>query len=485
MVMKNYTAMPTNKYQPPQLEPLRQEILALLQANRPLVESILGRPGRNPAVSSSALLDQTAYLTRLQRQLEPADLADLLAALPYDQRLALWRLIDHDKRGKTLLAASENIWDSLIGGTSHLDIIKAVKPLALEQQARLARRLPRTIVSRLFTALEPQQRAQARTIMNFAGDRIGHYMDFEPAAVRPDVTLAVVQRYLKRRKPLPADTDKLFVIDRQHKLLGELRLAALLFNPPNKQVADVMEPDAFAFLPDDSIRRAADAFARYDLLSAAVVDTKGKLISRITIKSIVNSIIADNHICRCRLGGLSPSEDIFAPVRDVLSTRWFWLALNVCLLFIASRIIGLFAGTISAQVSLAALMPVVAGIGVHAGKQTLTAMIGALARHQLARHKAILLLLRELCVAAMNGLIWGGIMGLTTWLLYHNAQLGAVVMFALFLNFLLAASLGVLIPLTLNRLGRDFIPAHLMITSLTTLSGLLVFLGLATLLLKH
>jgi magnesium transporter len=485
MVTKNYTAMPTKKHQAPQLAQLREQILAQLQTNRPLVDSILGRTDRYPKVSSSTLLDQTAYLTRLQRQLAPADLADLLGIVPYDQRLALWRLIDHDKRGKTLLAASENIWDSLIDGTSHLDIIKAVRPLALHEQARLARHLPRAIVSRLFTALEPQQRAQARTIMNFASDRIGHYMDFELATVRPDVTLAVVQRYLKWRKPLTDDTDKLFIVDRQHNLLGELSLVALLLNPPEKKVEEVMVMNTFAFLPDDSAQQAANAFKRYSLLSAAVVDTKDKLISRVTIKSVAEAIAADNHRYCFRLGGVSPSEDLFASVQSVLRTRCSWLAINLGLLFIASRVIGLFEGTISTLVSLAALLPMVATLGADAGKQTLTVMIGVLAQHQVERHKVFLLLLRELRVAAINGILWGGIMGLTTWLMYHNAPLGGVVMLALLSNLLLAALLGVLIPLTLNRIGQDVIPAHFMITAITTLSGLSIFLGLATLLLKH
>jgi magnesium transporter len=161
------------------------------------------------------------------------------------------------------------------------------------------------------------------------------------------------------------------------------------------------------------------------------------------------------------------------------------LAINLGLLFIASRVIGLFEGTISTLVSLAALLPMVATLGADAGKQTLTVMIGVLAQHQVERHKVFLLLLRELRVAAINGILWGGIMGLTTWLMYHNAPLGGVVMLALLSNLLLAALLGVLIPLTLNRIGQDVIPAHFMITAITTLSGLSIFLGLATLLLKH
>lgn len=101
--------MPAVKHQAPQLAELRRQTLSVLLANRPLIDSILNRPTREPVGDNRPLLDQTAELVAIVRQLHAADLADLLESLPHDERLALWRLVDNNKRGKTLVEASENV----------------------------------------------------------------------------------------------------------------------------------------------------------------------------------------------------------------------------------------------------------------------------------------------------------------------------------------------------------------------------------------
>ncbi|TKI06681.1 magnesium transporter [Martelella alba] len=474
--------MPVVTHDAPQLAQLRHQVLALLLNNRPLVDSILSLPGRDAAEPDAVLLDQTARLAGIQRQLHAADLADLLESLPPEARLALWRLIDNDKRGKTLVEASENVWDSLLAEMAPGEILRAMRPLDVDEQAYLARYLPRDIVGRMLTAMEPPRRAQVRAMMNFAPDCVGRYMDFELATLRPDVSLATAQRYLRWRKTLPPNSDKLFVVDRRGKLVGELPLSALLLNPLDKQVAEVMETDPQRFLPEDSARAAAGAFERYDLISAAVVDVKGKLMGRLCIEHVVDVFFTESDSTLRRLGGISPAEDIFAPVRKAVRARWTWLAVNLCTAFAASRVIGLFEGTISALVSLAALMPIVAGIGGNTGNQTITMIVRAQALRQLETGNTLFLLLREMGVAIINGLIWGGIMGLVTWLLYHNAGLGAVMMLAMLLNLMLAALMGVAIPLTMARAGRDpAVGSSVIITAITDTGGFFIFLGLATL----
>lgn len=469
-----------------ELAGLRRQVLGLLLANRALIDSILGRTARDASIAPEVISEQTATLAAISHRLHAADLADLLESLPHDERLAFWRLVGNDKRGKTLVEASENVWDSLVDDMSNSDILKAIRPLDIDEQAYLARYLPRDLVGRILTALEPHRRAQVRSMLNFERDSVGHLMDFELAAIRSDVSLATVQRYLRLRKTLPDNTDKLFVVDRRNQLLGELSLSSILLNPLKKKVWEVMDTRPTAFRPEDRAQDAAGAFERYDLITAAVTDVKGKLMGRLSVEHVVDLFFAENDSNMRNLGGLSPSEDIFAPVRKTVRTRWAWLALNLCTAFIASRVIGLFEGAISQLVALAALMPIVAGIGGNTGNQTITMIVRALALHQLEKGNAVFLLLRELSVALINGLLWGGVMGIITWLLYRDGGLGVVMMLAMMLNLLLAALMGVLIPLVMMKTGRDpAVGSSVMITAVTDTGGFFIFLGLATLFLLH
>ncbi len=217
-----------------------------------------------------------------------------------------------------------------------------------------------------------------------------------------------------------------------------------------------------------------------------MIDPQGKLIGRVTIEDVVDLVneASDSNIRK--MGGLSPEEDVFAPVKKAVRTRWAWLAINLCTAFVASRVIGLFEATISQLVALATLMPIVAGIGGNTGNQTITMIVRAMALHQVEPGNFSFLLLRELGVALINGLFWGGIMGLVTWLMYDNPALGGVMMLAMVLNLLLAALMGVLIPLIMTKLKRDpAVGSSVLITALTDTGGFFIFLGLATLFLLH
>jgi len=126
-------------------------------------------------------------------------------------------------------------------------------------------------------------------------------------------------------------------------------------------------------------------------------------------------------------------------------------------------------------------MPIVAGIGGNTGNQTITMIVRALALHQVQLGNLKFLIFRELGVALINGLVWGGLMGIVTWLLYGDWEMGAVMTLAMVLNLLVAASMGVIIPLTMVRLGRDpAVGASVMITAITDTGGFFIFLGLAT-----
>jgi magnesium transporter len=150
--------------------------------------------------------------------------------------------------------------------------------------------------------------------------------------------------------------------------------------------------------------------------------------------------------------------------------------------FIASRVIGAFEGSIEKLVALAALMPIVAGIGGNSGNQTITMIVRALALGQIQANFLLKLLAKELGVAMLNGVVWGSLLGVAAYFLYRNVALGGVLALAMLLTLLLAAAMGVTIPLIRARLGRDpAVGSSVLITACTDSGGFFIFLGLATL----
>ena len=356
-----------------------------------------------------------------------------------------------------------------------------MEDLDADDLAELADDLPHQVVYEALQTRDEEEREQVKAAMSYEDGLVGALMDFELVSVRADVSCEVVLRYLRRFESLPDHTDKIFVVDEDDILIGVLPIRKLLVSDPEDLVADVMATDVVRFRPSDDAEEAAQAFERYDLVTAPVIDENNKLIGRITVDEMVDVIREESEADILNMAGLQEEEDLFAPVWDSVKNRWTWLAVNLCTAFVASRVIGAFEGSISKIVALAALMPIVAGIGGNSGNQTITMIVRAIAVGQLADIQTGRLLRKEIGVALANGLIWGSVMGLVSFLLYDSIGIGLVMVAAMTLNLLLAAAVGVLIPIVMEKLGRDpALGSSVLITAVTDSGGFLIFLGLAT-----
>jgi len=464
------------------------EVTALLRKHR-LIEGLIHEqmehgPGadRSDLVESLVFRQNKAVLQRKLDHLHPADIAYILEALPLDERLYIWDLVKAERDGDILLEVSDAVRESLISSMDTDELVAATETLEADEIAALAPDLPQEVIDDLFQSLPLEEREQLRAAMSYDDDMVGALMDFEDVSVRPDVTLEVVLRYLRRFNELPSQTDQLFVVDREKRLLGVLPVGKLLVNGPERSVADVMEAPRVKLLQHEKADEAAHAFERYDLVSAPVVDTNDKLVGRVTVDEILDFVRQSGEENLLAQAGLREEEDLFASVWASFKNRWAWLAVNLVTAFIASRVIGLFEDSIEKLVALAALMPIVAGIGGNSGNQTITMLVRAAALGQLTAASARQLIRKEITVSLINGLIWGGVMGLVAMLLYRGVALGLVMVLAMTLNLVLAALMGVLIPITMLKFGRDpALGSSVLITAVTDSGGFFIFLGLATL----
>ena len=460
-----------------------REMQELLARHR-LVEGLVHRQemAKHDIVENLVHKQHTVELSRKLTDMHPADIAYVLEALPLVDRLLVWDLLEADRQGEVLLEVSDAVRETLIRSMEPNELVAAAETLDADELADLAPALPQEVMQDVYLGLDTQEREQLRAAMSYPEDSVGALMDFEMVTVREDVSLEVVLRYLRRFDELPDHTDQLFVVDREEHLQGVLPLDLLLVNDPDTRVSTIMQTDMMTLHPDDKANSAAQAFQRYDLVSAPVVDPENRLVGRVTVDAVVDFIRQDSESEILAQAGLKEEEDIFASVWSSVRNRWAWLAINLITAFVASRVIGAFEGSIEKLVALAALMPIVAGIGGNSGNQTITMIVRAIALGQVEPDAARKLFRKELGVAAINGLAWGGLLGLLAWWLYGSVKLGVVMTSAMTLNLMLAATVGVFIPMTMARLGRDpAVGSSVLITAVTDSGGFFIFLGLATL----
>ncbi|MFL6581166.1 MAG: magnesium transporter [Burkholderiales bacterium] len=459
-----------------------EQVRELLHKHR-IVESLVHEQQmpRHELVESLVHKQNLAELQRKLDKLHPADVAYILEALPLEERLVIWDLVKAERDGEILLEVSDAVRETLIENMDAHELVAATEQLDTDEIADLVPDLPQNVVDDVLHSLSIEEREQLRAAMSYPEDSVGALMDFDMVSVRDDVSLEVVLRYLRRMDELPDHTDQVFVVDRDDVIKGVLPINRMIVTDPEVLVGSVMNTDFITLSPDDKAQQAAQSFERYNLVSAPVVDYANRLVGRVTVDVVVDFIRQRNEAEQLSHAGLLEEEDIFASVWKSAKNRWLWLAVNLGTAFFASRVIGAFEGTIEKLVALATLMPIVAGIAGNSGNQTTTLIIRSLALGQVTPENARRLIGKEVAISMLNGLVWGGVAGLFAYMLYRSLPLGLVMMGAMLLNLLVGASVGMFVPLVMQRMGRDpAIGSSVLLTFTTDSMGFFIFLGLAT-----
>ncbi|MCU0734721.1 MAG: magnesium transporter [Methylotetracoccus sp.] len=422
-----------------------------------------------------------AALKQKLDQLHTADIAYILEALPLEQRLTVWNLVKSELDGQILLDVSDAVRETLISDMDAEELLTATEMLETDEIADLAPDLPEEVMLELLKHLNEENRARLESVLAREEDTVAALMDFGMVTIREDVTLRVVLRYLRRRGDLPDHTDKLFVVDENDILQGVLSLKRLLVNSLDATVGDVMSRDVVYFHLDDDAAEAARAFERYDLLSAPVVDERRCLQGRLRVDSIVDYIRERSDEERLAQAGLKEEEDLFSGIWKSAQNRWMWLAINLVTAFASTRVIGLFEDTIVKIVALASLMPIVAAIGGNTGNQTSILIVRSLALGLITKANVRRLITKEIAIGLMNGVVWGSVIGGVAYLLYRDIPLSLVMAGATLLNLMVAAIMGISIPLIRHALDKDpAVGTSVLLTAVTDGAGFFIFLGLAT-----
>ncbi len=427
----------------------------------------------------------TSPIRLMLNALHPAEIAHIIESLTPDKRDIIWELVDPEFEGDVLLHVGDEVRASLIKNMETEDIISATEGMDLDDLADFMQDVPSSVYKSIIQSMDDQSRLRLEAVMSFPEDTAGGLMNTDTVAIRPDVTLDVVMRYLRRQNDkIPENTDSLIVVDHHNKYLGTLSLTDLVSNDPAQRVSEVYKQTVEGIPAAMHERQVAHIFTDRDLISAPVINEQGILLGRITIDDVVDVIREEAEHSLMSMAGLGEDNDMFAPVITSSMRRAVWLGVNLITAFMASAVIGIFEATLEQIVALAVLMPIVASMGGIAGSQTLTLVIRGLALGQIGFTNAKSLLFKEIAVSLLNGLLWSLIVGCVSVFWFGNFTLGFVIGSAIIINLIIGAISGVGIPLLLKQLHIDpALAGGVVLTTITDVIGFLAFLGLATIIL--
>ncbi|RLT94498.1 magnesium transporter [Ketobacter sp.] len=451
-----------------------------------VVESVTHRQQQQRAdlIENLVQRQQRAALVRELNKLNKADIGHLLNMLPADKRHTVWAELPNATAAGVLLELNDAVAEDLIDLTAVPRLLSILECLDSDELTEIDDLIPAAILQQAINALEANERRWVTQTIAYPEGTVGDNMSRDSLTIAEQATINEAIERVRSAPELPPQTDKLFVINRHRQLVGIVPLVELMRHPGEVMIRDCMDTDVVSFAPNDDAEDAGQAFERYDLISAPVVDEQRRLIGRLRVETIMDYLREVAESQALAKEGLKADTDLFGPILEGARERWPWLVINLFTAFLATRFISLFEGTIEQLVALATLMPIVASVGGNTGNQTAALVIRGLAMEQIQAGNLGYVYRKELVISLLNGTLWGSLLGVFAWLLYGNPLLGAVMMAAVTLNLLLAALIGISVPLLLDRLHKDpAMGSSVVLTFATDSMGFFLFLGLATLIL--
>jgi magnesium transporter len=423
-------------------------------------------------------------LDALLEPLHAADIADLLEQIGGADRRALLALWSHEIDGEILSEISDAIREEVIDSLPPEVLAEAVRDLESDDVVDLLEDLEPPQQGLILDALEDADRVAVEQAMAFPEYSAGRLMQRETVVVPEHWTVGEAIDFLRKAEHLPDQFYHVILVDPAMRPVGYATLGRILSSGREARLADIAEDSFRTVEATDAEADVAYIFNQYHLISCPVVDAGGRLVGVITIDDAMNVLDEEHGEDVLRLAGVGDEASVSDGAFETMKQRLPWLVVNLFTASLSAIVISRFEHTISTIVILAALMPIVASTGGIAGTQSLAVSVRALATRDLTQANAKRVVLRELGAGVLNGLGLALILGAGAWVIFGDVKLGMVLGMAMIVNQIVAALGGVMVPLTLERMGLDpALASGTFVTTLTDVMGFFAFLGLASVML--
>ncbi len=422
-----------------------------------------------------------ALLNTLLEPMHGADIADIIERLVPARRRIFLSLYSGEIDGEILSEIDDAIRDEVIDQLPAEVIAEAVREMDSDDVVDLVEDMDEPERQEILAALDATDRAAVQQSLAYPEYSAGRLMQSEVVTAPEHWTVAEAVAFLQAEEWLPEQFYHIVLVDPRRHPIGYVTLGRLLASAHSTPLRDITE-DSFrtisAFADEGDV---AYVFNQYHLISAPVVDRDDRLVGIITIDDAMAVLDEEHEEDILRLAGVGDESSLTDSVIQTARQRVPWLATNILTAVAAASVIGLFEGSIAQLVALAVLMPIVASMGGNAGTQTLTVAVRGLATKDLTKDNSLRVIRREVIVGLLNGAIFGLAIGTVTFLWFGSFGLGAVIGLAMIINLTIAALAGILVPLTLDKLGADpALASPTFVTTVTDVVGFFAFLGLAT-----
>ena len=373
----------------------------------------------------------------------------------------------------------------LASSISSESLVELITAMQADERADLYKILPESIQDSVMPFLAKAEREDIRKLSSYEEGTAGAIMTSDYVAFKPDLTVAEALAKIRREWSGKETIYYTYVVDEKRRLLGFVSLRNLILAKPTSVLASIMQTDVMFGRVSDDQEEIAQIIALHNLIALPIINGGDTLVGIVTHDNALDVVTEEATEDILRMAGMEAEEQVDSPFYKSVIFRAPWLSINLITAISASFVVSLFQDTLSHYIVLAAMMPIIAGMGGNAGTQALAITVRGIALGEVSLATGRGLIIKEVAAGCANGILLGLLMGVIAYLWMGNVWLGLIMFLSMAANLMIAGLFGSVIPLTLKALKIDpALGSSIFITTATDVGGFLIFLSLATLMLN-
>jgi magnesium transporter len=413
-----------------------------------------------------------------------ADIADIFERVGNAEHARILAVLDAEKRAELLVYLDAGERKDLLDGQSPAEIAKLVAEMDSDDAADLLGDLEEQTQIRVLERIEeedPLEADEMRALMDYASDSAGGLMQAEIASITYGATAQEALEALRSSRDDADSMHFIFVTDKQNRFIGVVRMARLALAQPNSPIAEIFEPKFIDVQANVDQEAVAQIFAKYDIISLAVVDREERLLGRIMADDIMEVLAQEANEDAFRMVGSDPDEMLHQ--RNALKLaliRLPWLLINLGGSVATGWMLFRFQGTLMDHIVLITFVPVITAMAGNVGAQSAMIMIRNHAAGREIERDAWRHFGRESITGLFIGAPCGVLLGIGATLWHGEPAIGLIVAISLFLVMTVSAAIGSIVPNLFRRLSIDpAIAAGPIVTTANDLIGIAIYMAVA------
>lgn len=425
-----------------------------------------------------------ADIKNLFEEVHYADIAEILDEVNFDEAIYIIKLLDSEKTSEILTELDEDTRTRILENLSAKEIAEEISEMDTDDAADIIAELSEERQKNVINALEDiEHAADIKELLSYKDNTAGALMAKELVKVYETWTVAGCLRKIRRQAKHVSKVHSIYVVDKKGKLVGRLSLKDLITAKNDQKIADIYISAVDSVNVNEDDEEVAKIMSKYDLEAIPVVDDNDVLLGRITIDDIVDVLKEEADRDYQLAAGLTQDVDSDDSIFVLTKARLPWLFLGLVGGVGAFLIMEGFQGVFTKYAALFFFTPLIAAMAGNVGVQSSAIIVQGLANDEV-KGSINSRLLKEMLLATLNGVILALFLFVFVWIYEGKIETALAIAVSLVVVIIMAGLIGTFVPLFLDKRGIDpAIATGPFITTSNDIFGILIYFLIAKLIL--